>query len=56
MADRIYTTSAGSGWPKDGNHKGLGGNVLFNDGHVSWQNTLLSVLKDKNGKPVVLSP
>ena len=34
--DRIYSTSAGSAWPTNGNHKGLGGNVLFNDGRVAW--------------------
>jgi prepilin-type processing-associated H-X9-DG protein len=56
MADRVYATSAGSRWPQDGNHKGLGGNILFNDGHVSWLNELPSALKDKNGKQVVLSP
>lgn len=56
MLDRIYATSARSDWPKNGNHKDLGGNVLFNDGHVAWNNTLPSTLKDKDGKPVVLSP
>jgi prepilin-type processing-associated H-X9-DG protein len=55
-ADRIYSTSAGSVWPTDGNHKGQGGNVLFNDGHVAWNNRLPSALKDKDGKEVVLSP
>jgi prepilin-type processing-associated H-X9-DG protein len=54
--DRIYTTSIGSQWPKDGNHSGEGGNLLFNDGHVSWQNMLPSALKDKDGKETVLSP
>lgn len=54
--DRIYSTSAGSLWPANGNHKGQGGNVLFNDGHVCWQNRLPSALKDESGKEIVLSP
>jgi prepilin-type N-terminal cleavage/methylation domain-containing protein/prepilin-type processing-associated H-X9-DG protein len=55
--DRIYSTSAGSAWPKRGNHKGQGGgNVLFNDGHVAWFNGLPSALKDTDGRQVVLSP
>jgi prepilin-type processing-associated H-X9-DG protein len=55
-ADRIYSTSAGSSWPSGGNHKGQGGNILFNDGHVAWNNRLPSALKDKNGRETVLSP
>jgi prepilin-type processing-associated H-X9-DG protein len=54
--DRIDSTSAGSGWPSDGNHKQAGGNVLFMDGHVQFQTRLPSALKDKNGKEIVLSP
>jgi prepilin-type processing-associated H-X9-DG protein len=54
--DRIYSTSAGSAWPKRGNHKGKGGNVLFNDGSVKWLTNLPSALKDKDGRKVVLSP
>ena len=54
--DRIYTTSKGSTWPSDGNHGNAGGNVGFNDGHVSWANSLPYALKDKDGKEVVLSP
>jgi prepilin-type processing-associated H-X9-DG protein len=54
--DRIYSPFAGRAWPTNGNHKELGGNVLFNDGHVAWQATLPSALKDTNGKKVVLSP
>jgi prepilin-type processing-associated H-X9-DG protein len=56
MSDRIYTTAAGDKWPTDGNHKAQGGNILFNDGHVAWNLTLPSALKDKNGNLVVLSP
>ena len=26
----------GQSWAKTSNHKGYGGNVLFNDGHVTW--------------------
>lgn len=54
--DRIYSTSKGSLWPSSGNHRGRGGNVLFGDGHVAWQNSLPSALKDKTGRQVVLSP
>lgn len=54
--DRIQSTVAGSPWPKNGNHKGQGGNVLFGNGHVSWASALPSALKDGNGKEVVLSP
>ena len=56
MSDRIYTTSLGDRWPTNGNHKAQGGNILFNDGHVAWDLTLPSALKDKGGKLVVLSP
>jgi len=56
VLDRIYATSAGSEWPKNGNHKVQGGNVCFNDGHVAWNLRLPSALKDKNGNLVVLSP
>lgn len=55
-ADRIYRTEKGSKWPEDGNNKGLGGYVLYSDGHVSWNNSLSASLKDKDGKPAVLSP
>jgi len=55
-SDRIYSTSAGSVWPTGGNHKGQGGNVLFNDGHVAWENALPVALKDKDGRESVLSP
>jgi prepilin-type N-terminal cleavage/methylation domain-containing protein/prepilin-type processing-associated H-X9-DG protein len=54
--DRISETAGGSQWPRTGNHKGTGGNVLFGDGHVAWVNALPSALKDKDGKEVVLSP
>jgi prepilin-type processing-associated H-X9-DG protein len=56
LADRIYSTSKGDNWPANGNHKGQGGNVAFNDGHAQWQPNLPSALKDKYGKLVVLSP
>lgn len=55
-SDRIYSTSAGSMWPTSGNHRGKGGNILFNDGHVAWNNALPVTLKDKDGKMSVLSP
>jgi prepilin-type N-terminal cleavage/methylation domain-containing protein/prepilin-type processing-associated H-X9-DG protein len=39
-------------------HKDNGGNVLFNDGHVAWQNTLPSVVCSNQpvGTPSVLTP
>lgn len=40
-------------------HKDSGGNVLFNDGHVSWANTLPSVVGTNDGTknvPAVISP
>ena len=43
MAANAYTVGArwsGSGASPIAPHKDQGGNVLFNDGHVSWQNTL----------------
>ena len=54
--DRIYVTAAGSSWPTTGNHKDMGGNILFNDGHVDFCTNLPSALKDKDGKEIVLSP
>jgi prepilin-type processing-associated H-X9-DG protein len=54
--DRIYTTAKGSRWRVPGNHKDAGGNILFNDGHVSFQTSLPSDLRDKDGKAIVLSP
>src|ERR1035437_10072425 len=55
-ADRIYSTQKGGHWPISGNHKNAGGNVLYSDGHVSWNNSLSAPLKDKDGKQVVLNP
>jgi prepilin-type N-terminal cleavage/methylation domain-containing protein/prepilin-type processing-associated H-X9-DG protein len=39
-------------------HKDAGGNVLFNDGHVSWQNSLPSVLSSNQpvATPAVITP
>jgi prepilin-type processing-associated H-X9-DG protein len=54
--ERIYSTAKGSAWPTNGNHGSNGGNVAYNDGHVSWNNFLSDALKDKFGKEVVLSP
>jgi prepilin-type processing-associated H-X9-DG protein len=54
--DRIYSTSARSLWPSTSNHKEVGGNILFNDGHVAWANMLPVALKDKDGRESVLSP
>jgi prepilin-type processing-associated H-X9-DG protein len=59
--DRIYTTSLASEWPSGGNHPADvnhagGGNVLFTDGRVEFHRWLPSMLKDKNGREIVLSP
>jgi prepilin-type N-terminal cleavage/methylation domain-containing protein/prepilin-type processing-associated H-X9-DG protein len=43
VAATAYTIGArwsGSGMSPIAPHKDQGGNILFNDGHVSWQNTL----------------
>ena len=40
-ADRITSTAVASAWGGASfNHKGVGGNVLFNDGHVEFKATL----------------
>jgi hypothetical protein len=55
--DRVHSTSAGKNvWPKDGNHDGKGGHVLFNTGAVAFFTNLPFSLKDKDGKEIVLSP
>jgi prepilin-type processing-associated H-X9-DG protein len=54
--DQMYSTAKGNVWPTNGNHESRGGNVGYNDGHVSWNNFLSAALKDKDGKEVVLSP
>src|ERR1700733_10315074 len=43
VAEAAYTVGgrwSGSGSSPIAPHKDQGGNILFNDGHVSWQNTL----------------
>jgi len=47
MGDNVVATgyTIGARWSGSGNspiapHKDQGGNILFNDGHVSWQNSL----------------
>jgi prepilin-type processing-associated H-X9-DG protein len=54
--DRIYSTAKGSAWPTNGNHGDKGGNVVFNDGHAAWNDSLAYALRDTAGKEVVLSP
>lgn len=54
--DRIYTTERGGKWPRDGNHGSAGGNVAFTDGHIGFFKELPENLRDKDGRPVVLSP
>ena len=41
-----WLATAGSGNPAP--HKDAGGNVLFNDGHVSWANTLPYLVTSNN--------
>ena len=43
-------------WPASGNHGDAGGNILFNDGHVSFYVRLSADLKDKDGVERFLSP
>ena len=54
--DRMYSTARGSTWPTNGNHGDKGGNVVFNDGHVSRMTNLPCALKDTGGREVALSP
>ncbi|HTS16346.1 MAG TPA: GYF domain-containing protein [Verrucomicrobiae bacterium] len=56
VLDRIDSTAAGSEWEPAGNHRCIGGNIGFIDGHVGWYRTLPCALKDKDGNEVVLSP
>lgn len=37
------------------NHNGVGGNILYNDGHVSFSDVLTATIIDKNGNPLVLT-
>jgi len=50
----IVTNPTGNAAP----HKDAGGNVLFNDGHVSWNNSLPSVLSSNQPvtTPAVVTP
>jgi prepilin-type N-terminal cleavage/methylation domain-containing protein/prepilin-type processing-associated H-X9-DG protein len=62
--DRMATTTAnytkGAKWVASGGvsspspHKDAGGNVLYNDGHVSWNNSL-SAIVGTNGSVAVVS-
>jgi prepilin-type processing-associated H-X9-DG protein len=36
-------------------HKDAGGNILFNDGHVSWYNALPSMVTTNQPNPFVLT-
>ena len=56
LLDRIYSTTKGSRWPSNGNHRTAGGNVVFNDGHGEWCTTLPRALKMSDGQEFVLSP
>jgi prepilin-type N-terminal cleavage/methylation domain-containing protein/prepilin-type processing-associated H-X9-DG protein len=54
-----FATTTGGGGNNPAPHKDAGGNVLFNDGHVSWQNTLPSLVCSNNtgaGSAAVISP
>jgi len=57
--DRMnYTTTAGytkgAKWQVLAPHKDAGGNILFNDGHASWANSLPNIA-GTNGNPMVIS-
>jgi prepilin-type processing-associated H-X9-DG protein len=54
--DKTDCVHAGCQWPVSGNHKDAGGNVLFVDGHVSFNVKLPADLKDKDGVERFLSP
>jgi len=55
--DRITATAANSGWGGAAfNHKGVGGNVLFNDGHVEFKATLPFRITDQSGTVGILYP
>jgi prepilin-type N-terminal cleavage/methylation domain-containing protein/prepilin-type processing-associated H-X9-DG protein len=58
MLDRVpeTTTTKGSSWPEDGNHKSSGGNVLFNDGRVEFFHSLPANIKAGDNTLKVLSP
>lgn len=55
--DRISTTAVGDsfGFPT-GNHKGIGGTILFNDGHVEFRIGLPVRITDTQGTAGVLYP
>ena len=56
-SDRITATAAASGWGGVSfNHKGVGGNILFNDGHVEFKATTPSRITDSAGVTGVLYP
>jgi prepilin-type processing-associated H-X9-DG protein len=48
--------SAGSRFNASGNHRDVGGNILFNDGHVEFKNVLPVTIKDGLGGLSVCSP
>ena len=55
--DRISATAANSGFGGvAGNHKGVGGNILFNDGHVEFKATIPAAITDAQGTAGVLYP
>jgi prepilin-type N-terminal cleavage/methylation domain-containing protein/prepilin-type processing-associated H-X9-DG protein len=47
---------AGSRFNASGNHRDVGGNILFNDGHVEFKNVLPVTIKDGLGGLSVCSP
>ena len=47
-----WQATGGAGYPAP--HKDAGGNILFNDGHASWANSLPNVA-GTNGSPAVVS-
>jgi len=47
-----WLATGGAGFPPP--HKDAGGNILFNDGHASWANSLPNIA-GTNGNPMVIS-
>ncbi len=54
-SSKWQSTTASGGGSEPSPHKDAGGNVLFNDGHASWANSLPYVV-GSNSSPAVVSP
>jgi prepilin-type N-terminal cleavage/methylation domain-containing protein/prepilin-type processing-associated H-X9-DG protein len=57
MAGLVATTyTKGAKWLAASSHKDAGGNVLYNDGHVSWANSLPYLVTSNGVDASVISP